>query len=480
MGRKAGLAAAVFLLSLSFLYVRFGYWLPQVWFGDDLKDYYASVDGAFVNSWPSAFSNTFANKWRPIFSLFIWFEYSHFDKLLIYYHLSNLAINALSVCIFFYVAKMLSRSLSVASGLSVLMAGSRFATYQITQVNGPVESLPVLFTLFATYCIALSEHTDRMLRDSTNKRTWLISAAILSLCLAAYTHERYLAGLAVLIPYLWVTGGLTKNLRIACTAAVFIAILFNVIVKTFLLRIDFFVGTGGQNLTFNPGATITHIMEALSSAVWFNHGPDHLIGVTTLQLPLFYVYLAAIGAAAVSLIAILGIAGAVADRSDWVLPAFILALAGALLVPGVAVFRFEQRWLYSTFVLGLLFLAWCSSYIRYRPLLNGLLVALVCSALALETRLSFAGERTFFLTRAMRIAEDARVLLDGKSGPIVLEGAEASICGWVLSSGLFFRMYQGAKRDVYCVSPEGSYPGTPPPDAERFTHSWGGFQAKRP
>lgn len=478
--RNAGFIAGVFLIFLSLLYVRFGFWLPQVWYGDDLRDFYASVDGQFVHSWASAFTTTFASKWRPIFSLFMWLEYSNFKTYIGYYQFVNLVIGAASVSIFFFLAEMLSGSRFVASGLSLLMVWSRFATYQMTQVNGPIESLPLLFTLVAVYCVALAELGERLTQDDERKRVWLIGAAILFLGLAAYTHERYLVALPVMALYLWAAGGLKLADRIGGTLCIIFLIAFNVIAKVFVLKIEFFLGTGGQNIGFNIGVLLQNVLEALSSAVWFNYGPQYLVGVTTLSLPLIFVILAGACAAAIACLAVFGLVGAVIERANWVFPVFVMALAGALLVPAIALFRFEQRWLFTTFVLGLLFLAWCARHNISQVLIRLLLVILVCSALVVENRLAFAAERLFFLTGSMRVAEDARKLVDGTTGPIVIEGVDASVCGWVLSGGLFFRMYQGAKRDLYCVNSVGAYPSKPPDEAQRFTHSWGGFQAKKP
>jgi hypothetical protein len=470
------LGAAVFAGALAIVVVRFSGWLPAVWFGDDLRDYFASVDGLYASSASSSLVTTFAGKWRPIFTFLLWAAHQAFGTELAWYQAMTVALYAAIGVVFFFIAHRLSGSRTIALLLAAVLVWSRFAMYQVTQINGLIEQLPMLLFLLAlSLVLAEAERVRRY--DDTDRWHARLHLAMLLLGLAAHAHERYLASVIAVGCALLFMPGIARRERIVLALEGAAIMLFNVLMKVWALGIPFFIGAGGRPMDFDLQRTIGQAVDAVLSWLWFNSGPGYLAGTSTIALGAPYVALAGLTCLAAALIAALGVRGALSARAGfW--PVALLALCGAALVgPGVVSFRLEQRWLLTSFAMLLLLLAWASRFVRWRDLAVGLAVTIFAGSLVIDNRISIASERQFFVTSSMRLAEAALPLADGRQEPIVFEGLGPDLCSWILTDGQFFRMVRGQARTVYCVGPSWAYPQAPPERGTvRYTYGASGFR----
>ncbi|MFG1403650.1 hypothetical protein [Xanthobacter sediminis] len=295
---------------------------------------------------------------------------------------------------------------------------------------------------------------------------------------AMHSHERYIVTLFVFCIYIIFTNSIQLRKKYYLLSYSIFWVIFNFAMKTAVLHIPFFMGTGGQKVGIDINQIIVNFKHAVTSIFWFNSGPEYLSGLPTAALPLEYILIAATCAALTIAIFLYGFFGAISAKENFMPPILLLMISIALLVPGLLQFRLEQRWLLASFCFLLLFLAWAARYAQSQSLISFLAVALMSASLILENRLIFSAERRFFLTDSARYAEDALSLIDGRTTPIVLDGLAPSLCQWVLADGLFFRMYQGQKREIYCIGPSWAPPSPPPDTAEHVVYSQGGFHNK--
>lgn len=440
---------------------RYMPFMPQVFYGDDLFYLLAFKDNQCGAVASQLLTTVCADKYRPLPAAFILLLFYLFDSAIHYYMAINVFLQTVSAVLVFVIACRFSKNnLIVAVSITMAIVVSRFATYQTTQVIGPVEALALPLFLGVIYALLCADER----KEETLKWGWV---AISLSFLLIHNHERYIVIAAwlfaafILMPNFY---ALPKR-HLVCLLGGCVALpLFYVGYKTLVLNSPFMVGTGGTHLTFDLQRIFLHIKQAALSIAGFNEGPDYLVGIDLTSLPWYPAgYLAVIFAMTTALTICLGIYQ-VFDKQQKLIsflfairwPILLVMLAIFLLVPAVSTIRVEQRWLFAPFILMLLFTAWSAGRQENtaRFPISLLVVTLSISSIILDSVIMKHFNQVFFVSNA-RFAEivkrDIADKYPGHTSAVYLL-SRSDYCDWALLKGGFFRIYGGTAREVSCVS----------------------------
>ncbi|WP_431635820.1 hypothetical protein ACQVBX_17915 [Dyella sp. KULCS107] len=345
-------------------------------------------------------------------------------------------------------------SLSLAAAVTL----SRFATYLATQVIGPVEGVPLLLTLCAIYALLAME------RSQKPSLAVALSAVAASL-LATFAHERFIVvpvWLAIAL-YFITSAAVIPRVRkwTLILVSAFVPVLY-IAYKQVVLGTTFLIGTGGTHLAFAPFRTVENGLQALYSLFGFNSGPDYLIGTPVVAGS----EMSSLAFLFTSLWVFIFVAGVyyatrkepASDGRDpkyktmWAI--LILLLAGFLIAPALLTIRLEQRWIFASFVLGMLIPAWAVGNAQPlgRILLSAAVALLSLTSIMLDGDIMKSYGNVFFVSSANFAEAAKRDVADASSrqeGPVAFL-ANSSHCDWTLLNGEFFRLYGGTSRPVYC------------------------------
>lgn len=439
---------------------QFQPWMPSVFYGDDLDYLLLFEDGRCATRAAEILTATCYERFRPVASSLGIGLLSISNHDITYHLVVNVLLQGLIAMMVFAISQRLSGGRWIVSlALTMAAALSRFATYQVTQMIGPVESLMLLSTLIAVYAAL---RADARLADAW-RWGWIAIAATF---LAIHTHERSI----VVAVWLFIAFVLSPTLRalprrrwMALLGGCVALPLFYVGYKTFVLQTHFLVGTGGTHVELQ-GPTITqHLREAARSLLGFNTGPEYLVGYNVVYdapVPwrLAMVFACTwIGSIAwgvrQAFVADGAGTGSLWSRLRWLV--LVLMLAAALLVPALVTVRLEQRWLLAPFIIGLLVVAWAAGTVprdRRHVTIAVLAVVLASASFAVDTAVMRHYDRLFFISSPRFAAFVKRDIVDrfpDQTGDVALL-TSADQCNWTLSKGGFFRIYGGKTRKVHC------------------------------
>lgn len=453
--------AGVFLASLLAIIWRFHGSMPGVFYGDDLYYQLLFKAGDCATDASQILTKACYERFRPVASGFVLMLINLFQLKVGYYQAANVVLQSLTTCLAFAIAMRLSKGNWVASlSIALAVATSRFATFQVTQMLGPVESLTLLLCLCAAYAAIRADESA----DTAWKWGWI---AIAMAFLAMHSHERSM----VVAAWLGLVFALSPNVRqlgrarsLALLAACAALPAFYIAYKTQVLKAHFMIGTGGTHIKPDPALILEHTRYALRSIYGFNTGQEHLAGINiNFGWNVAGVAAAGLLVAWVALVAA-GLWSALLDRratigrlwERWRWPALLMALACAMLLPSLLTIRLEQRWLFAPFTVVMLMAAWAVGTYRGRMAIGATAVVaiLACASIVLDTVIMRHYDR-FYLVYYGRFAELVKKdIVDpepGASGPVALIGPEDH-CAWTLMRGGFFRIYGGEARRLECFA----------------------------
>jgi hypothetical protein len=440
---------------------RFLPWTTPLLFGsDDLLLYLAFIDGDCATRASEIFTATCQERFRPIASGSILALMHVFGEQKSLFFDVNFAIQGAIATLSFLIAFHLSRrSWLAALAIAGAVALSRFAVWNVVQVIGPVESLPLLLTLGTVYSVVRA--------DECQQHTWRWGLlALLCTLIAIFAHERFTV-VPVWLGLAFLSSNQVRQLpvwRIAVLIGGCVALpLFYIAYKTFALHSDFLIGTANTHLKLDFPLILQHAYEGVSSIFGFNRGASYLLGENVtpgwnapfvLAAAFLLLFLATTLYALRCVLAPASSLRAKMEVVRW--PALLLILAAFLLTPALLTIRLEIRWLYASFILVLLVCAWAVSAVsRNTRRRVAVAVVLLCiTSVALDTTImrSFGG---LFFVYSGRFAELVkRDIVDKhpeQKGGIALL-TEFGECNFTLLSGAFFRVYGNGTRAVHCYS----------------------------
>lgn len=442
-------------------WLRFSPWFPTVLFGDDLINYVAYLHGGFPADFKSAALTAAENKYRPIFHFSLGSLFRLFGADVHSYMVVNWLLHAVNASLVGLLAWRLSRSsLLIGLACAVVVGSSRFALYQVTQVTGLIEGLALTGALVAVVCAAWIQDVQ----DEGTARH-LVIASVAAAALTLHIHERYIVLYPWLIACFWalsMTGKLKqRDLHLAVLALILIGAA-NYVVRTQLLHLPYFMGTGGQQIQVNAQTITKHLTQAVASLLGFNRGPEHLAAVNLHELS----RTPRICAGIFALVAIV-----LPLRQLWInakqphllrsqlWPILFLMLIGFLLLPAVTTIRLEQRWLLAPQACLLFILAnACGSakMVHTRRNYIGAVTIALMATLILDTHVSNRFDRMFFVYSA-KTAESVKAQMSARhlppvGSPLVLD-LRLEHCKWTLGNGSFFEIYGNGARPLACTQP---------------------------
>lgn len=464
------------VLGLALLAVvwRFLPWMPSVFYGDDLDYLLLFEDGRCATTPSEILIAACYERFRPVASGVVMGLMAIADRDITYHLAANVFLHALIATMVYVVAQRLSGGRWVVSlALAMAVALSRLATYQVTQMIGPVESITLLATIVAV-CAAL--RADTRLEDAW-RWGWVAIAAVF---VAIHTHERSIvvAGwLALVFMLSPMVRGLPRMRWLALLAACVALPVFYVGYKTFVLETHFLVGTGGTHIELKASMVLDHAVQAAKSLLSYNSGPDYLVGRSVShEWRVGWILALAFAAAWAGSIVFglyrgIGAAGTTdespSSRLRWLF--LLLVLAGLLLAPALVTIRLEQRWLLAPFTIGMLIPAWAVGVVTRqegRSTVAAFAVVASIASIAVDTAVMHYYDRLFFIS-SPRFAEMVKrdvIDRDPRSQGDVALLVSADQCNWTLFNGGFFRIYGGKARKVHCFATqeEAKSAGLPP------------------
>lgn len=458
---RAWIAVLFFCAALSAAWLRFSPWFPGVLFGDDLFNYAANLHGNFPGNIKSAALTTFENKYRPVFHFSLGSLFRIFGKNVYSYMIVNWLLHALNASLVGLLAWRLSRA-SLLIGLisTVAVSSSRFALYQVTQVTGFIEGLAFTGGLIAVVLVT-------WIRDTHNEKTarHLAIASVAAAALVLHVHERYIVLYPWLIICFWALSNRGKlkqiNFHLATLSLIMIGA-GNYIIRTKILHLPYFMGTGGQQIQIDADMVMKHLTQALASLLGFNHGPEYLAAIDLDDLPLtprVYAAIFALTAIAIPLRHIYVDVKQSKSIRGQLWPILFVLLICFFLLPAISTVRLEQRWLLAPQACLIFIMADACGSTPIKPenlFRVGAVTIALLSVLILDTYISTRFDRLFFVYSA-RTAEsvksqlDKGLLLTGTSR-LVLDLREEH-CRWTLGNGSFFEIYSSGARQLTCTKP---------------------------
>ena len=440
--------------------LAFRRWMPGVWLGDDLANYFLFVQKGFASNPIQSLTQPIAEKYRPVYALAMEAVFTGFGTNLRHYMHVNVLLNAVNGALSAVIAFRLSRSRVVAALAATAMVLSRFMLYQVTQVTGLLEGVGFLLFLAALWAVV-----DLHTREDDG-RGGVLGSALLAVAagwLLVFDHERYLPAIPWLAVMLWIAPGvrrLSSDSRQGLVAALLAAVAVNLGYKKYVINAAVMVGTGGTRIALDVAGMAVRLKQGVLSVFGVNDGPTYLVGHSVTERPFTAIgFCALIFIATLIALAVLAVRRLSAGRREprpwpYLLPASFAVLAGLLLIPPMLTIRMEQRWLVEPFALVILSAAWCAGRVGSRRLAAALFGVLAAASVIVDLRLSVAFPEIYMVKGEREALNVKRAIVDPGAPDRVEIVADADVCQWVLLKGDFFRMYAPRTRSECVTAPD--------------------------
>lgn len=428
-------------IAISFCLVNFFWFFKlgsnfHVLMGDDLNvwNYYKNNN----SFWESTFLNTFSGKYRPIWNIVQFVLFKMFDNNFEYFFMLNIFINFVVVMTFWKIITIISTNDTLISlTVTTLFLLSRFSYYNVLQMTGLMEALCLLFFLITVFYSIIYYKHPRI------ENAFLI---VFFFFLLIFTHERYMAIFPFISVLFFVKRINRKILSIIFIFSPLIFVVLNYVSKVYLLKSDFLVGTGGSaTIGFNGLSFILSIINLFG----INFGPGYLHGApfheasTSIKLSnlvlalvtlfIFLVYFHLVKKLELK-----------QKKNGIILFLFTSALVFFILIPPCLTIRIELRWLYSAYVIFLMYIAhMVSTFGKKIKYVTILLLLLLSGFNDLYYR---SHVDNFFFMKAQKVAESVNrnlVVEYGKSTNdkriVFLKNQELD---WPLLGTTFFKQFK--------------------------------------
>ena len=435
-------------------------WMPKIFYGDDLFFYDSFSKGECATQIADVFTSTCADKYRPIPALFYSLEMRMFGVDAWKYFVVNIIINSINGVLFSCLVWELSKkNIFVTILLGLCFVTSRFNTFPIVVANGPYELLAIPAFIFSIW----------MYYDITQNKPgkYLIGKKLIcALVFMVLVHERYLVmAVPIVLVYSFDKGVISslgkKRFFIASAAIGFVASLL--LFKKFVLSSNILVGTGGREISLDLDKVILNLLEASLSIVGFNYGPNYLVGLRLIDLPLIpFWILAAILSLSIIIFALVAakVFSFSENRKHLGLPSFVwvtLFVFMLLLVPPIMTIRMEQRWLFMPFAIVALLGAWLygNAPEAYKRISILLIASFAIASITLDHLLKATYGLTFYGSSSKDADVFKKSFIDNSAyneSVFYLPKSQESFCTWVLGDGQIFKYYARGHQHVYCGS----------------------------
>jgi len=407
--------------------------------GDDVGLVWNVLHGLTASTIPQALTETANDKYRPllniVFSLLIPLFRANFAG----YEAVNLILELVAAFLVGAIVLRLARGNELlALGCALAFVVSRFAYFNVLQVQGVLEAIPLIFMLLAVRDAAdayVLGRYDRMRRMPV----WYT--------LAIFTDERYLViGLfIVLCAYLHPSRRSEPRTFAIAAGGTVAALLVNVGLKRLFFHEHVLVGTGGALIAVDPGQVLHFLGAALANVFGFNAGPDYLSGLDVAEAGApGYLLGLLVAVPAIAIFAAYAATAARERRDDLIRGAVIgLGLFVPLLLTTAVTIRQEFRWLYAPATVFLIGVAAAAVRVDLRGF--AVRAAGVAFAASIAGAMWYRGHEfgnVFFLT-SMGIASGVRdVAASDPVDPVVIaDHGDRNVAHWIFYEGRFSTLY---------------------------------------
>lgn len=317
-----------------------------------------------------------SNRYRPIFELILNLYSRAFGKTYELYFLANVFVNIIISIAIFFLIKRITRNNHILSmaGICIYILAP-FSYYNILQVIGVLESYSLLF-------LVLMMH--QLLSFWQGKRG-RIFAALAFLTLMIFTHERYVVMAPWCVIIVLCSDGTKWREKITYSLLMLLPLALNIFLKEVVFGSRFMEGTAFEPIEFDVLRIISLFICSMATVLGLNIGPEYLNGFNFFLYPrkLKLLALAAVGLAFLLFcVYIFTVIIREKDKKRRIRELLLMFIAasgiGALILCSSVTIRVEMRWLYSPFVVYLLYLMYVVSRVKISTFIrNGNLVPFV-------------------------------------------------------------------------------------------------------
>jgi hypothetical protein len=439
----AGIVLSLAILTI----IWFAFFPDRAFFADDFNLIVNALSGGYASSFVKAFTYAGIN-YRPFFAAFFHLVSLIFGKDFNSYIYLNIFLEFLNACMVSFIGYKLSRNqLFVAFVSGVMFIVSRFSYYNVLQVYGSMMGLALFLFLLMIYTTIHAYETKKPI-----SLVW----PLLFYYFVIFTYEGYIAvgGFLVFAIILAPIKFRARYHRFALTVVPVILLMFNYLLKTFVLHINFFQGTGGVPIAFDYHQFFHFMGTGFANMLGLNVGPNYLSGLDISNAGITgYI----IGGIFTVLITIL-IAAYIYNRFPSVRKSHLsegkyIFLFFALFVPLLAsasiTFRQEYRWLYAPYVIVIFGIAYLSSKISSRKWLNfALIFCILISAVSIDNFYRGYLDNVFFMGW-LKTGADVKSNIIDKYGSVLPQKELFFISdskdreNWSFMDSTFFKFYTG-------------------------------------
>jgi hypothetical protein len=437
MPRATRLLAGALLIAL--VAVLWFFTIPHgILMGDDISLVSQVRHGEYASTIPQALTSASFDRYRPVLAVVFSFIVPLFGNHFGAYEAFNLAVEiACALLVGAIVLRLTRDNEALALGAALAFVISRFAYYNVMQVDGLMEGLGLLFMLLAVRDAADAFALDRYERL---KRT------VLWYALAVFSDERYVViGLFVVVAALAHPRARAETRTLAFVTLGAVGVLAaEIVLKTVVFKQHVLIGAGGAPGVIDPGQILGFLGAALANVLGFNVGPDYLSAKDVAGTGAFGYLLGFL--VAVPVLALFGayVAAAVRKGSAGAVRASAvgLALFVPLMITTAITYRQEFRWLYAVDTVFLIAVAFVAIRVEPRRIVVGTaMFALAASIVGAMWYRNFL-DNVYYM-RSMGIASGVRDAIErDPADPVVVAvHGDSTLPNWVFLRGAFFEVY---------------------------------------
>lgn len=253
-----------------------------------------------LNLYEYAFKFYESSRYRPVFNLFQYIEYFFVKNRVFLFVVVNKTVNTFVALYIYHFAIRLNAKRIIAFIVASMYIITHFSYYQIGQVIGLLETEAQFFALLILFLslklIGVIERKNSNEKEIIVRDNVIITFfMILMYFIVAFTHERYLSLLPVIMVSIFfaketeTNEGDKKKLfryRIFSYLSLFLTLILICVIRYLAIGKVLPAGTGGTRVenTFNIKECISFCFQQVFMIFGINIGPEHLVGIEFTQI----------------------------------------------------------------------------------------------------------------------------------------------------------------------------------------------------
>jgi hypothetical protein len=415
--------------------------------GDDLQIIQRSQAHTFATSIWSDMINGEGYKFRPISNAAIGALVRSCDMNFDCYNNFNLGLFIINISILSFVVNQMTGSLWLSLVFSpIVFLVSRFSYYSAITILGIMENMGMTFVLLFVLTIY------KFVRN--RRYRWIVLSIFLYVLLIC-THERFIVLSIPIILTVYIYRKSMTNLKRICTVASTVMVpILNVVIKEYLLKMPFLVGSGGTYIsqTFTLIGFLKFILKGNVNLGGLNAGPTYLSGKYFREAGQPGIYLAVFLTG--SIFILFGIYFYKYFRSqsneaeNYKFIILLLITIECLIAASSITIRQEYRWLYTPFAVLIILVCYLLPKLSPIKLQIGLTIILLISFVSVDVYYRQYVGNIFFIA-GMRTTDSIKANIIDRftanelttSSVIIVTHGNNDIKNWYIFTDYFFILY---------------------------------------